>query len=192
MPIEHRGARLARPGSLSRLATPHDDTDSIRVRVRSTARTTLKSLVVQPVSLRTRAGRSSPECGAAATRRDPRCAVVPRSGCNTIHNTRTTRHERNAHLTRGCSHPYTTTTDTGPNPTVPRHQPTDSELATPRSDLHTQDTTEPHSSAGSGNELRPHVVAPVHTIQVVPQGCSPAGYRSDLAGSTRQSAGGDA
>lgn len=191
MAIQLRGARVARPGSLSRLTGPHDGTDRRCARTRSTPPTSPKPPVAQPMSPRPQSVRIPLGSGSEATRRDPICAVVPRSGCNTIHNTRTTRHERNAHLTRGCSHPYPTTTESGPNPTVPQHQPADSELATPRSDLHPHYTTELDDSAGSGNALRPHVVAPAHVIQVAPQGCSAAEHRSGLAGSNWRT-GGDA
>nr|AQS22405.1 hypothetical protein pCBMA213_2_00041 [Mycolicibacterium sp. CBMA 213] len=124
-----RGAGAAHRGSqpclVALLATNHQ----IRAHVRPCALTAAKPIVVQPMS--SPAGARS-DCYDFATRR-PRCAEAPRTGCNTIGNTRTTSNERNAVLAPRMHRPRHQNYAQQPEHHGPRQRPAGSDLATPRS-----------------------------------------------------------
>lgn len=146
-----RGAHTAHPGSQPRLVAPPGTIHQTRVDVDSRAHLAVKPIAVQPMSCPDWA---FPDCHHFATRR-PRCAEAPRTGCNTIRNTRTTSNERNAVLAPRMHKSRHQTYAQQPEHGSPRQRPEGSDLATPRSADTPIDTPEPGTSGYSGVEGRP-------------------------------------
>lgn len=187
MRLVPRGVHTAHPDSSSWLAALAGRVPQTRANAGSCALGAVKPIVVQPMSCPNRA---CSDCCDFATRRAS-CAEAPRTGCNTIRNTRTTSNERNAVLTLRTLTPRQQNYAYQPEHHSPRQQPTGSDLATPHSADTQMNTPEPGTSGYSGVERRPDASTMIQPVTLRHKKFQLSGPAHQPPGSTRP-AGGDA